>query len=253
MIDAHCHLEQGAYKNDLNRVIELCKNEGLKALVSVCAHPKDFDRSLEIVEKYKNYVFLCASIHPEFVKEITAKQIDDYFERLRENKKKLVAVGETGGDYFWIRETVWQKKQMELFIRHIELAKELGKPLVIHCRDAFEDVFRVLENLDAKQVMLHLFSGHKFIDRIIENDWYISVGPMLLKSKNHNKIVKKVPIEKIMLETDSPWFGVNKERNTPVSVIQVANKIAEIKKIDTSQVSSLTDINAIGFFSLSVS
>jgi len=252
MIDAHCHLESKEYANDLNQVIELCKKEGLKALISVCAHPKDFDRSLEIADKYKNYVFLYASIHPEFIKEITAKQVDEYFERLRENKDKLVAIGETGGDYFWIREPHWQKKQLELFVQHIELSKELKKPLVIHCRDAFEDVLRILENEDAKQVMLHLFSGHKFIDKVIENGWWISAGPIVLRSKNHKKIVKKIPLEKIMLETDSPWFGANKERNTPVSVIQVANKIAEIKKIDANQVSSLTDSNAVEFFSLSI-
>jgi len=252
MIDSHCHLEQDAYKDDLDRVVELCKKEGLKAIVSVCAHPKDFDRSLEIVEKYKNYVFLCASMHPEFIKEITAKQVDEYFNRLEENKDKLVAVGETGGDYFWVREPSWQKKQMELFVQHIELAKELGKPLVIHCRNAFEDVFKILENEDAKQVMLHLFSGHKFINRVLENNWWISVSPILLRSKNHKKIVKNMSLEKIMLETDSPWFGQNGERNTPIAVIQVANRIAEIKGLDVNYVGKVTDNSSIEFFSLPI-
>ncbi len=250
MIDAHCHLEQDAYKKDLDQVIELCKKEGLKALVSVCANPKDFDRSLEIVDKYKNYVFLCASIHPEFIKEISSKQVDEYFDRLRENKKKLVAIGETGGDYFHIKEIIWQKKQLELFAQHIELSKELKKPLVIHCRNAFEDTLRILEDEDAKQVMLHLFNGHIFVDRVIENGWWISVGPILLRSKNHKKIVKSIDLGKIMLETDSPWFGVNKERNTPVSVIQVAKEIAEIKGLDVRYVSDMTDKNSIEFFSL---
>ncbi|MEK6909470.1 MAG: TatD family hydrolase [Candidatus Aenigmatarchaeota archaeon] len=252
MIDAHCHLESKEYVNDLDQVIELCKKEGLKALVSVCAHPKDFDRSLEIVDKYKNYVFLCASIHPEFIKEITSKQVDDYFDRLKENKDKLVGIGETGGDYFWIHEPAWQKKQQELFVRHIELAKELKKPLVIHCRDAFEDVFRILENQDVKQAMLHLFSGHKFIDRVIENDWWISVGPILLRSKNHKKIVKKIPLEKIMLETDSPWFGPDRERNTPITVVQVLSKIGELKELDIDYVEKITDKNSIEFFSLPI-
>lgn len=250
MIDAHCHLEQDTYRKDLDQVIELCKKEGLKALVTVCANPKDFDRSLEIVDKYKNYVFLCASIHPEFIKEVTPKQVDEYFDRLKENKKKLVAIGETGLDFWWVKEGIWRDKQKELFIQHIELSKELRKPLVIHCRDAFEDIFRILKNEDAKQVMLHLFSGHKFIDRVIENDWWISVGPILLRSKNHKKIVKKIPLEKIMLETDSPWFGNNQERNTPISVIEVANRIAEIKGENIVYVSDMTDRNSIRFFSL---
>jgi len=252
MIDAHCHLEQDAYKNDLDQVIELCKKEGLKALVSVCAHPKDFDRSLEIVGKYKNYVFLCASIHPEFIKEINPKHVDEYFDRLKENKDKLVAIGETGGDYFWVREPDWQKKQMGLFIQHIELAKELKKPLVVHCRDAFEDVFRVLENQDAKKVMLHLFSGHKFIGRVVENNWWISVGPLVAKSKNHKKIVEKIPLERIMLETDSPWFGQNNERGLPINVKIPCEKIAEVKKIRFEDVWRQTGNNTIRFFELGV-
>lgn len=250
MIDAHCHLESKEYSKDLDQVIELCKKEGLKALVSACAHPKDFDRSLEIVDKYKNYIFLCASIHPEFIKDVTAEQVDEYFDRLKGDKDKLIAIGETGGDYFWIHEPLWQKKQMELFIQHIELAKELRKPLVIHCRDAFEDVFRILENEDAKQVMLHLFSGHKFIDKLIENNWWISVGPILLRSKNHKKMVKKMPLEKIMLETDSPWFGQNDERGLPTNVKIPCQEIAEIKKIDLNYVSYVTDKNAIELFLL---
>ncbi|MEM5805960.1 MAG: TatD family hydrolase, partial [Candidatus Aenigmatarchaeota archaeon] len=132
MIDAHCHLEQPEYLQDLDQVIELCKREGLKAIITVCADPKDFDRSLEIVDKYKNYVFLCAAIHPEFVKEITAKQVDEYFDRLEKNKDRLVAIGECGLDYFWIKEDSWREKQKELFVQHVELSKELKLPLVIH-------------------------------------------------------------------------------------------------------------------------
>lgn len=250
MIDAHCHLEQDAYRKDLDQVIELCKKEGLKALVSVCADPKDFDRSLEIVNRYKNYVFLCASIHPEFIKEITAKQVDEYFERLRENKDKLVAVGETGGDYFWISEPSWQKKQMELFIRHIELAKELKLPLVIHTRDAWNDVLKILEQEDAKKVLLHMWGSkdNEHLKRIVENNYSITVGPVIVRSKERKKIVRDLPLENIMLETDSPWFGQDNERGLPTNVKIPCQKIAEIKKVEIDYVSDATDKNAAGFF-----
>ena len=191
MIDAHCHLEQDAYKNDLDQVIELCKKEGLKALVSVCADPKDFDRSLEIVDKYKNYVFLCASVHPEFVKEITTKQVDEYFDRLRENKKKLVAIGEAGLDFFWIKEAAWQEKQKELFVQHIELSKELKLPLVVHTRDAWEDSLKILEQEDVKKAVLHMWGSkdNDHLKRIMENNYSITVGPVIARSKEHKKIV----------------------------------------------------------------
>jgi len=255
MIDAHCHLEQDAYKNDLDQVIELCKKEGLKALVSVCAHPKDFDRSLQIVEKYKNYVFLCASIHPEFIKEITAKQVDEYFERLRENKKKLVAIGETGLDFWWVKEDDWRKKQKELFIQHIELSKELKLPLVVHTRNAWEDSLKILEQEDIEEVMLHMWGskdkGH--LKRIVENNYFVSVGPVIARSKERKKMVRDLPLENLMLETDSPWFGQNGEIGLPTNVKIPCEKIAEVKKVDASYVSDTTDKNIIKLFSLPIS
>lgn len=252
MIDAHCHLESKEYANDLDEVIELCKKEGLKALVSVCAHPKDFGRSLEIVEKYKNYVFLCASIHPEFVKEITAKQVDDYFDKLKESKKKIVAIGECGLDYFWIKEDVWRKRQKELFIQHIELAKELKLPMVIHTRGAWDDVLKILEQEDVKRVMLHMWGSKdkEHLKRIVENKYFVSVGPVIVKSKERKKMVRDLPLENLMLETDSPWFGQNGERGLPTNVKIPCEKIAEVKRLDGNYASDVTDRNVISFFSL---
>lgn len=251
MIDAHCHLESEKYNNDLDTVIELCKKEGLKALVSVCAHPKDFDRSLEIVERYKNYVFLCASIHPEFIKDISSKQVDEYFDRLKENKDKLVAVGETGLDFWWIKEDSWREKQKELFIQHIELVKELKLPLVIHSRDAWEDVLKILEQEDVKKALLHLWGSKELIPRVTENGYSITIGPIIARSKKHKKIVRDLPLENLMLETDSPWFGQNNERGLPTNVKIPCQKIAEVKKVGINYVSDDTDKNASKFFSLS--
>ncbi len=253
MIDAHCHLESKEYSKDLDQVIEACKKEGLKALVSVCADPKDFDRSLKIVDKYKNYVFLCASIHPEFIKEITAKQVDEYFDRLKENKDKLVAVGETGLDFWWIKEDSWQEKQKELFIQHIELAKELKLPLVIHTRDAWENSLKILEQEDVKKAMLHMW-GSKDKDhlrRIVENNYFVSVGPVIARSKERKKMVRDLPLENLMLETDSPWFGENDERGLPTNVKIPCQKIAQIKKVEINYVNDITDKNAIKFFFIS--
>lgn len=254
MIDAHCHLEQQSLYSDLDDVISICKKEGLKALVTVCADPKDFDRSLEIVDKYKNYVFLCASIHPEFIKESTPKQVDEYFDRLKENKKKLVAIGETGLDFWWVKEENWRKRQRELFIQHIELSKELRLPLVIHTRDAWEDCLKILEQEDINKVLLHLWGSKdkEHLKRIIENNYSVTIGPIIARSKNHKKIVRDLPLENIMLETDSPWFGQNDERGLPTNVKIPCQKIAEVKKVDFDYVWEQTGSNAVKFFDLNL-
>ena len=252
MIDSHCHLEEEAYRKDLDDVIRTCREQGLKALITVCADPEDWDKTLDLVNNYKGFVFACASVHPIYIDRITAQQVDEYFQKLRDNRDVLAAIGETGADYFHIKETNLQEKQLELFRLHIELARELDKPVVVHCRDAFADVIDILENEGAKRVMMHLFGGQKFTERVIKNGWWISAGPILLKSKSHKKIIRDMPLEKIMIETDSPWFGPDGQRNTPVSVIQVAERIAEIKKADVNYISDITDKNARGFFSLPV-
>ncbi len=254
MIDSHCHLESKEYFNDLDHVIEECKKDGLKAIITSCAHPKDFDRSLDIVDKYKNYVFLCASIHPEFVKEISSKEVDEYFERLKVNRKKLVAVGEAGLDFFWVKENNWQEKQKDLFVRHIQLSKELKLPLVVHTRDAWDDSLKILEQEDVKKALLHMWGSKdkKHLEAIVESNYLVSVGPLVVRSKERQKMVRDLPLDNLVLETDSPWFGQNNQRGVPVNVKIPCQEIAEIKNIDPGIVEGSTDKNAIEFYGLKI-
>jgi TatD DNase family protein len=249
MIDVHCHLEQPDYDKDREQVIEKCKQQ-LKAIITCCAHPKDFDLTLSLVEKYKGFVFATISIHPEYIKEITESEIDGFLEKIRKNKDKIVGIGETGLD-FLIEEQEWREKQKELFIKFISLGKELNKPLVIHARGAFAEAIEILETYNAEKVLMHFFSAKELLDKVKKNDWFISVNTMLLTSKKIKKIVRDMPLERLMLETDSPWLGFGK-RNEPTSVKLVAEKIAEIKKISLEEVYKITTQNAIKFFKLPI-
>ncbi len=251
MIDVHCHLEQKDYDNDRDEIIEKCKKE-LKAVITSCAHPRDFDLTMQLTEKYKNFVFATCGIHPEYIKEVSEKEIDETIEKIKQNRDRIVAIGETGLDKFWTPEIDWQAKQKELFARLISLSKRIDKPLVVHSREAYSDVLDILETENAKNVLLHLWGDKNLVGRIIDNGWYISIGPILLKSKNHKKTVRDMPIERIMTETDSPWFGVEEKRGVPTNVKFVVQKIAEIKKIDAEEVDRITTKNAVNFFSLSI-
>jgi TatD DNase family protein len=251
MIDAHCHLEQANYNSDRDNVIEKCKKQ-LNAIVTCCANPDDFNLTMEMIEKYKNFIFATFSIHPIYIKDISDKQKDEFIELLINNKDKITAIGETGLDYFHVKENSWQQKQKELFIEFIELSKELKKPLVIHSRDSMEDTINILEQEDAKNVLMHLFGARKLLQKVIENNWFISVGPIVQRSKNHKKIVRDMPFDKILLETDSPWFGQEGKRNDPTTVISVANRIAKIKKTTPEEIDKITTQNAIRFFDLKI-
>lgn len=251
MIDCHCHLEQEDYSKDREEVIEKCRKE-LKAVVSSCAHPKDFTLTMQLVEKYKNFVFATAGIHPEYIKEISEKEKDEFLELIKENKSKLVGIGEVGLDFNWVKESAWQKKQKEWFIESISLSKELKLPLVVHARDAFEDAVKILEQEDAKKVLMHMFGANQLVKRIAENGWYVSMNTIVLKSKKHKKVVRDMPLEQLMLETDAPWLGSEGKRNDPTSVKLVAEKITEIKKVKFEDVDKMTTENAIRFFNLNI-
>jgi len=248
MIDAHCHLEQKDYDSDREEVISRCR-EVLKALVFSCANPKDLHKSLDIVSKNPNFVFLTTGFHPEYIKEFSEKDIEDYFSQIRQNKSKIVAIGECGLDYHWITEPEWREKQKQLFIKHINLAKELNLPVVVHSRDAEEECLKILEEQKAKKVLMHFFSDKNLVERAISNGYFISVNTLILQSKSIRKIMKKTPLERLMTETDAPWLGFGK-RNEPIAVKQVIEKIAELGKLPIEKVDETTTRNAIEFFRL---
>lgn len=260
LIDTHCHLEQSDYNEDRHAVIKRCKQQ-LKAVITSCANPKDLDLTMQLVKQYKGFVFASVSVHPEYIKDFGKEEITEYIKQIKTYKTWIVAIGETGLDYNWVREPVWQEKQKQLFIRLMALADQLRLPLVIHSRDATEEVVNILEQHAIKRVQMHMFTARRLLKQVIDNGWLVSVNTLLLRSKDVRKIVRDCPLSRLMLETDAPWLGIGKDghikpkdevRNEPTAVRLVAEKIAEIKKIDVEDVDKQTTENAIDFFRLNI-
>jgi len=252
MIDVHCHLEQQDYDKDRDKVIAACKKK-VKALISCCADHKDWSATKEMHNKHKGYVFITAAVHPEYIEELDMKEVRDFIEVLRKEATEgnLVGIGEAGLDFHWVKDSVWRDKQKDMFIEFIKLAKETNLPLVVHSRDAYMECVMILEDqgMAGKKVMLHQFGDNKLIPRILNNGWFVSIGPGIQRSKTTRKIARDLPLANIMLETDSPFFG-DGERGVPTNVYKAAAKIAEIKGITEEEVERQTDINAINFFGL---
>ena len=250
MIDVHCHLEQKNYNKDRDAVIEECRKK-MKSLVTCCAHPSELDLTLEICKKHKGFVYCAVGLHPEFIKDITNDGKEKLIEKIIENKDKISAIGEIGLDYHWIKEEEWREKQKEMFIKFLELAKTLDLPVVIHSRDAMAETLSILEKegMKGRKVLLHLFNEKNLLDRVLKNGWSISIGPAIIRSKDIKKIARDCPLQNMMLETDSPWFGFGK-RGLPLNVIKAAEAIAEIKKVSLEEVEKQTDLNAKIFFNL---
>jgi TatD DNase family protein len=249
MIDVHCHLTQPDYDADRDDVINSCEKE-LKAVITSSPHPATFRLALQIAEKYKDFVFVSLGLHPIYIKELKEQHVNDSINFILENRERIVGIGEIGLDYYHTKEEYWQIKQQELFREMIRFALKLKLPLVVHTRDT-ERTIEILEQEGASKVLMHLFSIKPALKRIINNNWSISIGPNIIKSKTMKKIARDMPLEKIMLETDSPWFGFGK-RNTPLSIKVVTQEIAKIKKIPFEDVWQQTGENAVKFFSLPI-
>jgi len=253
MIDSHCHLEQSAYDDDRDDVIARCRSAGLKAVIFSCAHFGEFQKSLEIAKRYKGYAFMAAGLHPEYIKEITPEVSGAFFKSVESHASDIVAIGETGLDYNWTKEEQWRLEQARLFTEMIRFAKPMKKPLVVHCRDAYPEAIEILERENACNVLMHMFGSKSLVDRVVQNGWYVSTNAIVMRSKDHRKIVKAVPAERLLLETDAPWLHPSgKGRNEPTSIRVVAEKIAELTHRPLEDVWTQCGKNAAKFYALPV-
>ena len=250
MIDCHTHLEQKNYDSDRDEVIKHCVNTGLKAIITCCTHPNDIDVTKRMLDKYPNFIFATASIHPEYIAETSDEWLRNILDFLKDSR--VVGIGETGLDFKAAETEDLRKMQEELFEKFIDVAEESKRPLVVHARGAFKEAIDVLESKGAKKVVMHFFSSREQLKRVIDNDWYITVNTTVYRSKTMKKIVRDVPIERILLETDAPWLDLEGRRNEPIAIKGFAEKIAEVKKCSFSDVWDTCGKNAAEFFGLAL-
>ncbi len=203
MFDVHCHLE---YIENPEQVIQEAKQKDCR-FCSAVSDLKDVRKVLKLGEDNDN-VFIALGLHPERALKYENLQLDDYEKIIRENVHRIVAIGEIGLDYAWVKEPKKQERTKEIFCRFLHIAKELNKPVVIHCRDAFDDCLQILkQELDSNtNVILHFFSGNKEnLKECLERGYWISYNTIAVRSKSFRKLIKKTPIDKLLLETDAPW------------------------------------------------
>jgi TatD DNase family protein len=258
MIDCHCHLE---YMDD--SVIEEAKEKGMTALLASIADISHKEQLLERVDKYPGFVHACFGFHPEVMVKYTKADINNYIDFIRQNKEKITAVGEVGLDYNWTTVEHEQVRSRNIFADFVDLAKELDKPLVIHSRngqnntegrnEGISDTLEMLAGMGAKRVMLHCFSGSEANLRFaLDHGWFISYATVLVKSFKHQRLAKETPLDRVFLETDSPWLDPDTRElvNRPWKIERSAEIIAEKKNIAKEEVLRQTTENAKKFFNI---
>ncbi len=251
LIDTHAHIEIKEFDEDREVVLKRAKEAGVGYIISVGANLAGSRKAVELAESHEN-VFAAVGIHPHDVKDMD----DTTIQTLRELAKssKVVAIGEIGLDYF--KEFSPKEMQIRRFRELLSLAKELKKPVIIHDRDAHEDTLRILKEEGVKKGVVHCFAGDvRFADEILKLGFYISFTGVITfpKAEDAREVVKHVPIERILVETDCPYMAPvphRGKRNEPAFVTQVAKTIAEVKGFSDEDVARITTLNVKDLFGI---
>lgn len=248
LIDTHSHIDMKDFE-DLDSVISNAQAFGVGKIIIPSVDRNSFEKVLDISNKYEN-VYCALGIHPSEAKN--AKEED--FEKIigLSSVKKVVAIGECGLDYYWDKNFV--NEQKEAFLKQIEIAKALKKPLIVHDREAHKDTFDLLKNISEVPVIMHCFSGSfEFAKECIRKGFYIALGGVVTfkNAKKVHEIAKNIPLENLLLETDAPYLTPEPyrgKRNEPAYIKFVAEKIAELREISFDEVAEATTKNANEIF-----
>ncbi len=256
--DSHSHYNDEKFDEDREQIIEETYKSGVTKFVCAGYNIPSSIKSLEITKKHK-FIYSICGISPNDIpqsEEELWKNISEISKIAINNKgKKLVAIGEIGLDYYWNKEN--KELQKQAFAKQIELANKLELPIVIHSRDASIDTIQILkENPVSKKGIFHCCQlNQEMIRQALQLGFYISfAGPITFKnSKNAEEVVKMVPMDKILIETDSPYLSPEPnrgKRNDSRNVKFVAQKIADFKNIAIEEVAKITYENAMKVFEI---
>lgn len=251
--DAHAHYNDEKFDNDRDEILEKIKEAGITKIVVAGYNIESSKKAIQIA-KNTTWLYATCGISPNDLTVDLQENLETIKKLCKENDK-VVAIGEIGLDYYWNKEN--KEKQRYFFSKQIELANELDLPIVIHSRDAFVDTIEILKQTVCKRGgVFHCCQQNiQLVKEALLLNYFISfAGPYTFKNaKNADEIIKEVPLEKILIETDSPYLApepVRGTRNDSRNVIKIAQKIANVKKISIEQVAKTTYKNAKNIFGI---
>jgi len=247
IFETHAHLDLPDFNKDRDAIIQKCFTSGIEYIINIGYNKETSEGSIALARKYPT-VYATVGYHPH-----DANDFDPEVVKQLARDKKVVAIGEIGLDYF--RNLSSHKAQLEAFASQVQLAHEFELPIVVHDRDAHEECYEVLKKAQAKEVVFHCFSGDViFAEKLLAEGWYLSfTGNITYKSSLLEDVVRMVPEDRFFVETDSPYLSPmphRGERNSPLNLPYVVQKIADIKRIAPNKVAELAYNNAKQFFSI---
>ena len=246
IIDTHTHLCDPVFDSDRARVIQRAQKAGVEAIVLVSETMSDVHRNLELAAIYPA-LYPAAGLYPTCLDIGQAEALCNY---IRTQRSNLVAIGEVGLDYWVVKEESQREVQREIFKRFIDVAVEVDLPLNVHSRSAGRFAVTVLLEQGARNVQLHAFDGKAALAlQAAEAGFLFSIPPSVIRSRQKQKLVKRLPLSSLLVETDSPVLGpLSEERNEPANAVIVVDAIAELKGLNRNEVLQIVYQNTLGLY-----
>ncbi|XP_010851341.1 PREDICTED: putative deoxyribonuclease TATDN3 isoform X3 [Bison bison bison] len=265
LVDCHCHLSAPDFDHDLDDVLKKAKKANVMALVVVAEHSGEFEKIMQLSQRYNGFVLPCLGVHPvqgvspEDQRSVTLKDLDVALPIIENYKDQLLAIGEVGLDFSprFAGTDEQKEEQRQVLIRQVQLAKRLNLPLNVHSRSAGRPTISLLNEQGADKVLLHAFDGRPSVAMEgVKAGYFFSIPPSIIRSgqllslfSKKQKLVKQLPLTSICLETDSPALGPEKQvRNEPRNISISAEYIAQVKGVSVEEVIEVTTQNALKLF-----
>lgn len=251
-IDTHAHYNDEVYKDNVDEILNLCRTSGVDYIVNVGYNKESSEAALALSEKY-DYIYCTLGIHPH---DVYNDKVNDIYDIYQANKeKKIVGIGEIGLDYAYVKDN--KTAQGDLFCEQIELANSLKLPIVIHSRDASFDTYNIIkENKPKYGTLFHCFQPSDDLVRLVlENGYMVAFGGNITYKRNASfgEYIKKIPIEQIVIETDSPYLTPVPYRgmiNNSSHLDIICKKLAEYKEMSPEYVSERVYKNSLKYFNI---
>ena len=251
LIDSHCHLNDEELVNQIDNILLNTKQAGVDYMLSACTDVNEFDEIINIANKYSN-IFASIAEHPCEINKIPINDmIDLMLTKINDNPKKVLCVGECGLDYSNTPDPQEKIKQMDYFSAQLDIAIQSSLPVMIHTRDASDDTYKLLKDFVNKggRGVIHCFTGNQIdADRYLDLGFYLSASGIITfkKSDNLRSVFAKTPINKILIETDSPYLApvpMRGKTNEPAFIKHTAIILAEIKNTSLNDIENITSQN----------
>lgn len=246
--DAHCHLHHPAFDSDRDSALARARAALSGLVVSACS-PAEVEPVLALRRQHPGFIHAALGLHPSELLRMTDAAVEEHANRIRDLRGEMVAVGEIGFDYKWVREPAAQRRMGEVADRFLDLAKELRLPAVLHMRNAPEEDYRRVLGAGVP-CQFHCWTASRSLAlEAALGGHLVSLAPNVAKFKNPKRAAASVPLENLVVETDAPFFGLG-ERTEPAQAVEVCRTVAELRRDDPARVVRAAAENAARFFKL---